>query len=66
MGDITNNNTKDNTMLTYQEIKDFILTLDFEDYDDCCEQIEMSYDGEQWHQVMSAFEKAYEIFETLN
>jgi hypothetical protein len=64
MGDITNNNTKDNTMLTYQEIKDFILTLDFEDYYDCCEMIEMSYDGEQWHQVQSAFDKAYEIWES--
>ena len=53
-------------MITYQEIKDFILTLDFEDYYDCCENIEMNYDGEDYWQVMSAFEKAYEIFETLN
>ena len=55
-----------NEMLTQQEITDFLNTLDFEDHYDCCEAIEMAWDGEEWNQVQKAFDEAYEIWETLN
>ena len=53
-------------MLTQQEITDFLNTLDFEDHYDCCEAIEMAWEGEAWTQVQKAFDEAYEIWETLN
>ena len=63
-----NNNKRKNTMLTQQEITEFIDTLWFEDYIDCCEAIEMAYPcgTEEFDQVQDAFEEAYEIWETLN
>ena len=55
-------------MLTQQEITDFINSLYFEDYTDCCEAIEMAFPmgTAEWNQVQDAFEEAYEIWETLN
>lgn len=53
-------------MLTQQEITDFLFTLDFEDYYDCCEAIEMAWGGQEYNQVMSAFEQAHDDWEAMD
>ena len=46
-------------MLTQEQITEFLFTLDFEDYYDCCEAIEMAWGGQEYAQIMSAFEQAW-------
>ena len=53
-------------MLTQQEITDFLFTLDFEDYYDCCEAIEMAWGGQEYNQIMSAFEQAHSDWEAMD
>ena len=53
-------------MLTQEQITDFLFTLDFEDYYDCCVAIEMAWDGQEYAQVMSAFEQAHSDWEAMD